>query len=147
MKHYRINKMVMSNNEGINREWALCRYYGIIRTSHDNGAYDKGSDIETGTANISVKASSFTLMSGSLCQGLEDFDAIWNLFKSRVHSDTFAYVTQEYEVYEMNLNEFEKFVYTFCTTERESKKNGGRTKIKCRKESGKMLRWLEERAA
>lgn len=147
MKHYTIKKMVMSSNEGINREWALCRHYGIIRTAHDSGSYDTGSDIETGYANISVKASAFTLMSGSLCEGLETFNEIWALYKSKVHSDTFAYITKEYEVYEMNLNEFEKFVFAFCKTERESEKNGGQMKIRCRKESEKMLRWLNERAA
>lgn len=147
MKHYSIEKMVMSINEGINREWSLCRHYGIIRVAHDSGSYDTGSDIETAYANISVKASGFTLMSGSLCEGLEDFDAIWTLYRTKVHSDTFAYVTKEYEVYEMDINEFEKFVYAFCRTERESEKNGGQMKIRCRKETQKMLDWLANMAS
>ena len=64
------------------------------------------------------------------------------LYKTTVHSDTFCYVTADYEVFMMNITEFEQFVYEFCTTERESEKNGGAIKIRCRKESKKMITWL-----
>lgn len=134
-------------NAGIAREWALCRYYGVERVAHDSGAYDKDSDCNAAGKHISVKASAFTLMSGSLCEGLEDFDSIWNLYESRTHSDTVAYVTTEYRVYEMNIAEFKKFVYMFAHTERESEKNGGQMKIRLRKESAKMLKWLAAQVA
>lgn len=135
-------------NEGIAREWALCHHYNVERTAHDSLAYDKGSDLDTADGkHISIKASAFTLMSGNLCEGIEDFDGIWNLYESRVHSDTFAYVTADFTVYEMTLGEFKMFVYTFARTERESEKNGGAMKIRLRKESGKMLKWLAEKVA
>ena len=51
------------------------------------------------------------------------------------------------ECYEMNLPEFKQFVYAFCHTERESEKNGGAMKIRCRKESKKMLAWLAEKVS
>lgn len=146
MKTFKIEFDHNIQNAGIAREWGLCAYYGIDRTAHDSVSYDKGSDIETADKNISVKASGFTLMSGSLCEGLSDFDGIWNLYASRVHSDTFAYVTEDGTTYEMNLNEFKEMVYTFCRTEKESAKNGGATKIRCKKESAKMRAWLEARA-
>lgn len=146
MKAFKIEFDHNIQNAGIAREWGLCAYYGIDRTAHDSVSYDKGSDIETADKNISVKASGFTLMSGSLCEGLSDFDGIWNLYASRVHSDTFAYVTEDGTTYEMNLNEFKEMVYTFCKTEKESAKNGGATKIRCKKESAKMRAWLEARA-
>lgn len=134
-------------NAGIAREWALCRHYMVERTAHDSLAYDKGSDLDAAGKHISIKASAFTLMSGALCGGLEDFDSIWNLYESRVHSDTFAYVTADFTVYEMNIAEFKRFVYMFAHTERESEKNGGQMKIRLRKESAKMLKWLTTQVA
>ena len=134
-------------NAGIAREWALCHYYKVERTAHDSKSYDKDSDLNANGKHISIKASAFTLMSGALCEGIEDFDGIWNLYESRVHSDTFAYITADFTVYEMNITEFKLFVYTFAHTERESQKNGGQVKIRLRKESAKMLKWLEEKAA
>ena len=135
-------------NAGIAREWALCAYYKLTRTAHDSLAYDKGSDLDTADGkHISIKASAFTLMSGTLCEGRDTFDGIWNLYAERVHSDTFAYVTANFTVYEMNLAEFKEFVYKFAHTERESEKNGGALKIRLRKESGKMLKWLADMAA
>lgn len=128
-------------------EWALCKRYGIERAKHDSSAYDKDSDVSAGDVRISVKTSAFTLMSGNLCEGREDFDGIWNLYAERVHSNQFAYVTMQGVCYMMNLSEFKRFVYMFCHTERESEKNGGQVKIRCRKESGKMLRWLAEQVA
>ncbi len=145
MLSYRIEK-IDNKNAGIAREWALCRYYGITRTSHDAQGYDVASDIDAGEKQVSVKASGFSLMSGSLCNGLADFDSIWKLYASRVHSNTFAYVTADFTVYEMTLDEFRAFVYEFARLEKESEKNGGALKIRCRKESKKMVGWLEARA-
>ena len=68
-------------NNGIRREWAVCSYSGIERVNHDHTAYDKDSDVNVGDRHISVKASKFTLMSGSLCEGRTEFDAIWELYK------------------------------------------------------------------
>ena len=146
MTTYTINR-IDHRNAGIAREWALCAYYKVMRAAHDALAYDKGSDLDAAGKHISIKASAFTLMAGSLCEGLTSFDAIWNLYAERVHSDTFAYITADFTVYEMTLAEFKTFVYTFCRLERESEKNGGALKIRCRKESGKMLRWLADMAA
>lgn len=138
---------VAPKNEGIAREWALCAHYNVERVKHDSLPYDKGSDLDAAGKHISIKASGFTLMSGSLCEGHEDFDGIWNLYEGRVHSDTFAYVTADFTVYEMTLGEFKMFVYTFASVERDSKKNGGAMKIRLHKESGKMLKWLADKAA
>ncbi len=146
MTTYTIDRMTHAN-AGIAREWALCRYYKVERTAHDAQPYDKASDLDAAGKHISIKASAFTLMSGTLCEGIEDFDGIWNLYESRVHSDTFAYITEDFTVYEMNIGEFKQFVYAFARTERESEKNGGAMKIRLRKESGKMLKWLADKAA
>ena len=145
MTTYTIER-INHKNAGIAREWALCHYYGVERVAHDAGKYDNDSDLNAAGKHISVKASGFTLMSGALCEGREDFDGIWEVYESHVHSDTFAYVTADFTVYEMNLAEFKVFVYTFARTERESEKNGGAMKIRLRKESLKMLKWLAARA-
>ena len=136
-------KPIDAKTAGDAREWAVCIHYNVERSAHNSESYDKNSDLNTADGkHISIKSNAFTLMSGSLCNGLTDFDSIWNLYEKNVHSDTFAYVTADFTVYEMNLNEFKNFVYSFCGLERESEKNGGAMKIRCKKESKKMLRWF-----
>lgn len=142
MNAYTITHTSNSQNAGIAREHDLCAYMGIERTTHDSTDYRTSSDICLGNRHISVKASGFTLMSGNMCEGEESFDGIWNVYKRNTHSNEWAYVTEDYTVYEMNMAEFERFLRTFGRTERESEKNGGQMKIRLRKESKKMLNWL-----
>lgn len=134
-------------NNGINREWALCEYFGIERHSHDNGSYDVASDVEAGDLKISVKASGFSLMSGSKCKGCKTFEGIWRRYYKNVHSNTWAYITKNWECYMMNKAEFSKFMHKFGVLSRESTKNGGGLKIQNRKESKEMLEWLEMKCA
>jgi len=133
-------------NHGVAVEWGICSHYGITRVAHDHASYDKDSDVNAAGKHMSVKASKFTLMSGSLCEGRTTFDGIWELFAERTHSDHFVYGTKDGRAYEMDMTEFKQFVYEFCTVEKESAKNGGASKIRCRAESKKMLQWLEARA-
>lgn len=134
-------------NAGIAREWADCASLGIERSAHDSTDYRSASDIMLNERHISVKASGFTLMSGTMCEGEESFEGIWNVYKRNTHSNEWHYVTESYVVYAMNLGEFESFIRAFGRTERESEKNGGQMKIRLRKESKKMLEWLARRAA
>lgn len=147
MTHFAIDRFYTCPNRGIEREHNLCHYFNIDRVTHDSVPYDKGSDLDIGDCHMSIKASRFTLMSGSTCKDCTTFDEIWTVYARNVHSNTFAYVTEDYIVYTMNLAEFKQFVYEFCGLERESQKNGGYLKIKCRAESKKMLNWLRERAS
>lgn len=138
---------INARNEGDAREWSFCAYMGQERTIHDSKAYDKDSDCCVGDMHYSVKSSAFSLMSGSLCEGLTDFDDIWNLYERKTHSNRVVYIDANYTAYIMDLSEFKRFVYAFCKLEKESEKNGGAMKIRCRKESGKMLKWLADMAA
>ena len=147
MKTYNIEHVSDARNAGIAREHDLCSYMGIDRTKHDSTDYRTGSDIEIGNRHISVKASRFTLMSGTMCKGFTEFNDIWNLYKSTTHSNVFAYITEDYRVFEMDINEFEQFVYTFGKTETESKKNGGGVKIRLKKENKAMIEWLNKAVA
>ena len=147
MIKFAISPLEGVKNQGIAREWALCNYFGVPRTKHDSVPFNKGSDLIAQGMKISIKASDFTLMAGNLCHGYTDFDDIWNVFETESHSDTFAYITNNYDVFLMNMDEFKTLVYTFCTIAKESSKNGGKTKIRCRKESAKMREWLERALA
>ena len=133
-----------STNDGIYREQALAfTMTGEIR-KHDKVPFHMGSDIPE--YDMSVKSSGFTLASGRLNMG-DTFDEKLADFFSRVHSNKFAYVTVNMVAYIMDKGEFEKFLRTFAYMDRDSKKNGGLTKIKCRKESKKMLDWFEGQVA
>lgn len=133
-------------NNGTRREWTVCAYAGIERTKHDRTPYDKGSDVEIGTRHISIKASKFTLMSGSLCEGKTEFTDIWELYSRKVHSNEWCYMTEDFTAYFMGKDEFKEFVYKFCKVEKESQKNGGYSKIRCKEETAEMREWLRARA-
>ena len=133
-------------NYGIFAETLYANMCGELNHKFDHIPYDKGSDVTAGNRHISIKSSGFSLMSGSLCEGRESFDDIWTLYETKVASNEWAYITKDGRAFEMNFNEFKSFVYNFCVVEKESAKNGGFSKIRCRKESKKMLRWLEAQA-
>lgn len=133
-------------NNGDRREWAVCGYEGVKRVKHDSTAYDKDSDVNVGNRHISIKASKFSLMSGTLCEGRTEFDAIWELYATKKHSNEWCYMTEDFTAYYMNEEEFKTFVYKFCHVEKDSQKNGGYSKIRCATETKKMREWLEARA-
>lgn len=142
-----LNPTTIAKYFGDTAEWAVCAYERVARAKHDSSDYRSNSDVNVGNRHISVKSSAFTLMSGNMCEGREDFDGIWNLYAENTHSNEFVYVAQDFTAYYMTIDEFEKFVYLFCRTERESEKNGGAMKIRCRKESKKMVEWLNAQVA
>ena len=106
-------------------EWALCSRYGIERTKHDSSAYDRDSDVNAGAIRISVKTSGFTLMAGSLCEGRDTFDGIWNLYADRVHSNHFAYVTADGTCYMMSLGEFKNLYMRSAASKEKAKRTAG----------------------
>ena len=133
-------------NNGDRREFAVCAYEGIQRVKHNATAYDKDSDVNVGNRHISIKASKFSLMAGSLCEGKATFDEIWNLYATKKHSNEWCYLTSDFTAYYMTEDEFKSFVFEFCHVEKESQKNGGHYKIRCAEETKRMRKWLEARA-
>lgn len=131
-------------NWGNHCEQALAYTLTGEMRSHDHVPFYMDSDIPE--YSMSVKSSGFTLASGKVNMG-ETFDEKLADFFARVHSDKFAYVTESMVAYVMDKNEFETFLRTFATLDRDSKKNGGLLKVKCRKESKKMVQWFESRVA
>lgn len=114
--------------------------------NHDSRRWFAGSDVTICGVGISIKADGFSLADARTNMG-ETFDEKWSDYESRVHSTKFVYITAENIAYEMNIAEFKKFVYTFCYLSRESSKNGGGCKIRCKHESQKMRDWLARMAA
>lgn len=110
----------------------------------DSVAYDRGSDVTHEGVGYSVKSGHFTLMSAKLAES-DDMGEQLDLYFARVHSTKFVYITKENDAYVMNAVEFREFLEVFCHMERESSKNGGGWKVRCRAESKKMLNWFEIR--
>lgn len=110
--------------------------------------FDKGSDIET--LNMSVKSSGASLA----ClyreeKSAEAWESLINEYFHRVHSTAWMYVAlvdDEWKLFIMNAEEFKQFVREWGTWDKETKKEQVLYKIRLKKTSGKMLRWLEERA-
>ena len=102
-----------------------------------NTPFDKGSDIEE--YNTSVKSSGATI---SPIKG-DTLEGIMTEYFERVYSDNWDYVTlvdEEVIVYNMEKEEFMEFV-------REFGRINTRKVVRLIKESGRMIRWLEERIA
>lgn len=100
-----------------------------------NTPFDKGSDIEE--TNTSVKSSGATI---SPITG-ETVEEILKEYFERVHSTNWDYVTIVDEtliVYNMNVNEFKEFVEEFGRVNE-------RKVVRLKKESSKMIKWLEDR--
>ena len=111
---------------------------------HDSVPFDTDSDIPE--LEASIKSSAFTLVSAKYIKG-DTMAEQWADFYSRVHSKKFVYISLKRVAYEMDIDEFKSFVFEWCGMEKESAKNGGGWKVRCKKESDKMLRWLNERVA
>lgn len=134
-----------NSNKGICKEWGLCRYYGIMRNTHDRHNYMEASDIELDNGlDISVKSPKATLASGNYFTTCKTFEGIWRKYRRTCHSNTFAFVTHEWIAYVMTLDEFSKFIHKFGYLKRDSKKNGGHLKIAFYDESKRMRKWLAE---
>jgi hypothetical protein len=140
MKTLTIKKLnTIYSNNGMQKEIEFIFTVSGEIKKHDNIAYNKGSDYQ----NTSIKASGFSLASGLKAK---DFNGQIKEYFENVHSNEFAYVTNDYIAYIMNKEEFKEFLINFSTLTRESTKNGGMAKIRARKESQKMRDWLSERA-
>ena len=102
-------------------------------------SYDKDSDIPS--MNASVKSSNATLADvfGN------DFEGIKNTYFANVHSTLWIFVVdmgEEITEYHMDKNLFEKFVDNWAVLAKDSKTH--LTKIRFKKVSGIMIKWLEE---
>ena len=110
----------------------------------DSVGYDRGSDVTHNGIGYSVKSSHFTLASAKLLIG-DDMTAKLDFYFATVHSTKVAYVSKDSNAYVMNMVEFREFLEVFGSLEKESEKNGGGLKVRCKAETKKMIEWLEVR--
>lgn len=105
-------------------------------------SYDTGSDIEEMDASVkSSNASLACLYGNSKEQIIEEY------FKN-VHSTLWLFIVdidEQITEYHMNADEFRIFLDEWATTAVES--GSHLTKVRIKKTSGKMVKWLEERVA
>ena len=105
-------------------------------------SYDTGSDIEEMSASVkSSNASLACLYGNSKEQILEEY------FKN-VHSTLWIFmvdIDEQIIEYHMNAEEFREFLEEWATTAVES--GSHLTKVRIKKTSGKMVKWLEEKIA
>lgn len=105
-------------------------------------SYDTGSDIEE--MNASVKSSNASL---ACIYGNSKEQIIEEYFKN-VHSTLWIFmidVDEQIIEYHMNAEEFKIFLKEWANTAVES--GSHLTKVRIKKVSGKMVKWLEERVA
>ena len=113
---------------------------GSIRP-HDNVKWDEGSDIPE--LNMSVKSDRFTLASDLIGETLE---AKVNDYFERTASTSWAYASNDGQIYIMNRNEFYAFLMLFCSLQKDSTKNGGRMKVRFGHETARVKMWLGAQA-
>ena len=105
-------------------------------------SYDTGSDIEE--INASVKSSNASL---ACIYGNSKEQIIEEYFKN-VHSTLWIFminIDEQIIEYHMNAEEFKIFLEEWANTAVES--GSHLTKVRIKKVSGKMVKWLEERVA
>lgn len=102
------------------------------------GAYDKTDDVPELCA--SVKSSKATLVNKVLGY---DFESVKRHYFATCHSTLWVWVSihdEELTAYHMDAAEFENFLNNWASFDKDRKV------IRFKAESGRMLRWLEERA-
>ena len=129
-------------NFGNHAEQALAYTLTGEMRKHDKVPFNVGSDIPE--YHMSVKSSGFSLASANINFGETKAEKIADYF-ARVASTHVAYVAQDMMAYVMDMVEFAEFLDNFTYLDRESEQNGGGLKVKCYKESKRMLKWLNER--
>lgn len=125
-------------NNGSHREQLLAyNLTGEIR-KHGSEGFDTGSDIPE--LDCSVKSAGFTL--SQKLQSTTKEEQIAEFF-SRSASKVYAYVTKDMQTaIFMDRNEFECFLYQFCSMTVASKKCGGMPILKMRSESKAVRAYL-----
>jgi hypothetical protein len=116
---------------------------GLTAHKDPNGSYKDGSDIEE--THTSVKGWNFTLTSAIK---EDSFEKVLEVFKMNVASTNFSFTWREGDErveYNMNMDEFEQFLYRFASYAKDRKTiRGPKFSMKKRAE---VERWLEERVA
>ena len=136
--------LLYPRNTGYQDEFAYKWVKGFAQVVALNAAYDKASDIEQ--IALSIKSSHFTLASGNLMRGNTLEEMIDHYIATTASART-AYITREYDVFYMNHKELKEFLMLFGRLEKDSKRNGGKTKVRMCRETKAVLAWLNSQAS
>lgn len=112
---------------------------GSIRRA-DNHKWTEDSDIPE--LNMSVKSDRFTLAYS--LEGETKADKI-NYYFANVYSTSWAYITNEGQIYIMNRIEFYEFLMAFTSLSTASSKNKSHQVVKLNHETKKVREWLKAR--
>lgn len=145
MKHSKIQNVSIKKNNGDRAEENFDFFMNGKISGKDSKAYNIDSDVTCNGIGYSVKSNHFSLVSAGLLKG-ETMAEMLDYYFSTVHSTMAVYVTKDNIAYVMNMSEFREMLEMFAGLERESSKNGGGVKIRCRAESKKMREWLAGKA-
>ena len=135
---YSLNGGESWTNGGELKEALLKGCLGFAAVKDACGSYDKTDDVPE--LNASVKSSKATLVNKVLGY---DFESVKRHYFATVHSTTWVWVAihdEELIAYYMDAAEFESFLDKWAGFDKDRKV------IRFKTESGKMLRWLDERA-
>jgi hypothetical protein len=135
---YSLNGGENWTNGGELKEVLLKACLGFEAKKDACGSYDKTDDVPE--IGASVKSSKATLVNKVLGY---DFESVKRHYFATVHSTQWVYVSISDETliaYYMNAEEFEKFMDNWASFDKDRKV------IRFKTESGKMIRWLDERA-
>ena len=142
MKTYIVPFKPFHSKPGTNKEQCLDYLLNGRHGKHDNLRWNEGSDLPE--QRMSVKSARFSLTAGGQLSGTTLAEMLDDYF-SRVHSTSFTYITNDYVAYQMNATEFREFLNRFAKMERDSKKNGGKVKVRVPHETADLVAWLAER--
>ena len=146
MKFVAIKNVSIKKNNGDRAEENFDFFMNGKISGKDSKAYNIDSDVNCNGIGYSVKSNHFSLVSAGLLKG-ETMAEMLDYYFATVHSTMAVYVTKDNIAYVMNMNEFRQMLEMFAGLERESSKNGGGVKIRCRAESKKMREWLAEKVS
>jgi len=146
MKFVAIENVSIKKNNGDRAEENFDFFMNGKISGKDSKAYNVDSDVNCNGIGYSVKSNHFSLVSAGLLKG-ETMAEMLDYYFATVHSTMAVYVTKDNIAYVMNMNEFRQMLEMFAGLERESSKNGGGVKIRCKAESKKMREWLAEKAS
>lgn len=136
--HYKIGNAYKNHGEYLE---SVAKYHrGLDYLVNPNTSYDTGSDIEEMRASVKSSGASLARIYGNT------LEQILNVYFANVHSTLWIFINdmgEEITEYHMNKEEFREFLYEFGTLARENKTH--LIKVRLKKVSGKMLKWLDER--
>lgn len=135
MKHYTIEKKTNYTYKGQAKEQS----FRFAMTGKLEKADNRPATECADCGNIQIKSARATVCLGTT---VEDLDAHLSVDKA----ERYAYITEDYEVYEMSKEEYRAFVLAFYCVEANSKKNGGKLKLRLRKEGKAMIDYLRAAA-